>query len=156
VDKSYVVKMGPGAIAGALMLLERELGALLPERKTLSIFNCYQRAVKKYLDHQAAIEALPACNFDIKSLILAAFCHLPMEDIEDIEKWFKTRVLATVEQVVLAIKKVVSKATLPAFITWREEDGSDTEKLYALQSGVYDPQLTVFVSRYWIKPDQST
>jgi hypothetical protein len=149
-DKSYIVKVGPGAIAGALMLLERELGALLPERKTLSVFNCYQRAVKIYSERQATSRALPPSNFDLKSLVSAAFCHLPVEDIQDIEKRFKTRVLGTVEQVVSAIKKTVSKATLPAFVSWREEDGSDTEKLYALQSGAYDTQLEEFVGRYWV------
>ncbi len=149
-DKSYIVRTGPGAVAGALMLLERELGALLPERKTLSVFNCYQRAVKIYGERQATTKALPPSNFDLKSLISAAFCHLPIEDIEDLEKRFKTRVLSTTEQVVSAIKKAVSKATLPAFVKWREEDGSDTEKLYALQSGAYDAQLEGFVARYWI------
>jgi len=149
-DKSYIVKVGPGAIAGALMLLERELGALLPERKTLSVFNCYQRAVKIYNERRTSSRALPPSNFDLKSLVSAAFCHLPVEDIEDIEKRFKTRLLGTTEQVVSAIKKTVSRAILPAFVSWREEDGSDTERLYALQSGVYDSQLEEFASRYWV------
>jgi hypothetical protein len=149
-DKSYIVKVGPGAIAGALMLLERELGALLPERKTLSVFNCYQRAVKIYNERHTSSRALPPSNFDLKSLVSAAFCHLPVEDIQDIEKRFKTRLLGTTEQVVSAIKKTVSRAILPAFISWREEDGSDTERLYALQSGVYDSQLEEFASRYWM------
>jgi hypothetical protein len=106
--------------------------------------------VKIYSERQATSRALPPSNFDLKSLVSAAFCHLPVEDIQDIEKRFKTRVLGTVEQVVSAIKKTVSKATLPAFVSWREEDGSDTEKLYALQSGAYDTQLEEFVGRYWV------
>lgn len=149
-DKAYITAVGPGAVAGALMLLERELGALLPERKTLSIFNCYQRAVKLYNEKQAEMSLQPASVFDVKSLVSAAFCHLPIEDIEDIEKRFKTRVLSTVEQAVSAIKKTVSRSILPAFVTWREEDGSDTEKLYSLQSGVYDSQLESFVVRYGV------
>jgi hypothetical protein len=147
-DKGFVVKIGPGAVAGALMMLERELGALLPERKTHSVFNCYQKAIKMWQDRQAAQAALPPCNFDLKSLVSAAFCHLPIEEIEDAEKRLKTRVLGTVEQVVSGIKKLVSRSTLPAFVTWREEDDSDTEKLYAIQSGVYDDQLGSFVRRY--------
>ena len=149
-DKSYVVKIGPGAVAGALMMLERELGALLPERKTHSIFNCYQKAIKMLQDRQASIAALPPCNFDVKSLVSAAFCHLPIEDIQEAENRLKSRVLGTTEQVVSAIKKLVSKSILPAFVTWRKEDDSDTEKLYALQAGVYDSQLEEFVNRYWI------
>jgi len=147
-DKSYMTRKGPGAVAGALMFLERELGALLPERKTHSVFNCYQKAVKTFQERTAATKALPSCNFDLKSLISAAFCHLSIEEIEDVKNRLKTRVLDTAEQVVSAIKKLVSRSTLPAFLTWREEDGSDTEKLYAIQSGIYDLQLGEFVRRY--------
>lgn len=143
-DKSYVVKVGPGAVAGALMLLERELGALLPERKTHSVFNCYQKAIKLFQEKST----LPPCNFDVKSLVLASFCHLPIDDIQDIENRLKSKVLTSSEQVVSAIKKLISKSNLPAFITWREEDGSDIEKLYAIQSGIYDNQLTSFIKRY--------
>lgn len=151
-NKSYVVKMGPGAVAGALMLLERELGALLSERKTLSIFNCYQKAVKMYTEKKNNISPV-LCNFDIKKLVSDGFCYSPEEDIEEIEKRFKTRVLATVEQVVSAIKKTVSKNILPSFIDWRGEDFSDTEKLYAIQNGIYDSQLESFISRYHLKDD---
>jgi len=147
-DRSYVAGVGPGAVAGALMLLERELGALLPERKTLSVFNCYQRAVKLYTEREAEKALLPPRVFDVKSLVFAAFCHLPIEEIEEVEKRFETRVLTTVEQGVSAIKKTVSRSVLPAFVQWREEDGSDTEKLYSLQSGEYDSQLENFVVRY--------
>ena len=150
-DKSYITKVGGGAVAGALMLLERELGALLPERKTLSVFNCYQRAVKLYNERRASTPLLPAANFDIKSLVSAAFCHLPMEDIQAIENRFKTKILSTTEQAVSAIKKTASKSILPAFVRWHEEDESDTERLYSLQSGAYDAQLEEFVSRYWLE-----
>lgn len=147
-DKAYITTVGPGAVAGALMLLERELGALLPERKTLSIFNCYQRAIKLYREREAQKAFLPASAFDVKSLVFAAFCHLPVEDIENIEKRFKTRVLGTTEQAISAIKKTVSRSILPAFVQWHEEDGSDTERMYSLQSGAYDSQLESFVVRY--------
>lgn len=149
-DKGYVVGVGSGAVAGALMLLERELGALLPERKTLSVFNCYQRAIKLYREERSTKALEPSTNFDIKTLVSAAFCHLSIEEIGDMENRFKTRFLGTVEQAVSAIKKTVSKSILPAFVHWREEDGSDTERLYSLQSGVYDSQLEEFVARYWV------
>jgi hypothetical protein len=154
-DKTFVGKIGPGAVAGALMLLERELGALLPERKTHSVFNCYQKAIKLYND-RAGRKALPAqSNFDAKSLIMAAFCNLPDEDIEDLVKRLETRVLGTTEQAVSAIKKMVSRSILPAFINYAEEDDSDTEKLYAIQSGKYDSQLGDFVSRYELNRQES-
>lgn len=150
-DKGYITRAGQGAVAGALMLLERELGALLPERKTLSIFNCYQRAVRLYNEKGLHADTKRHSNFDVKSLVLAAFCHLPIEEIESIEKRLETRVLSTTKQAVSAIKRTVSKSILPAFVHWREEDGSDTEKLYSLQSGIYDDQLEEFVVRYAVE-----
>ena len=147
-DKSYVVKAGPGAIAGALMLLERELGALLPERKTHSIFNCYQKAIKLFQEKQHPQPSILQQSFDIKSIVLATFYHLPQEDIDNVENRLKTRVLDTPEQVVSAIKKLVSKSSLPAFIVWQDKDNSDTERLYSLQSGDYDSQLTKFIKKY--------
>jgi len=147
-DKAYIARVGAGAVAGALMLLERELGALLPERKTLSVFNCYQRAVKLYGEKLSASESPQQGIFDVKNLTLAAFYHLPVEDITDIENRFKTKVLSTVEQAISAIKKTVSKSILPAFVRWSDEDGSDTERLYSLQAGCYDEQLESFVVKF--------
>ena len=147
-DKKYITTVGPGAVAGALMLLERELGALLPERKTYSVFNCYQKAIKMLAEKQTIAASLPQSIFDIKSLVGAAFCHLGEEEIEDAQKRLKTRDLSTVEQAVSCIKKMVSKSLLPSFINWAEKDDSDTERLYALQSGVYDDQIEKFVLRY--------
>ena len=147
-DKAYVGRMGAGAVAGALMLLERELGALLPERKTHSVFNCYQKAIKLYNEKVASRTTTVTSNFDAKSLIMAAFCNLPDQDIEDLVKRLETRVLSTMEQAVSGLKKMVSRSVLPAFINYAEEDNSDTEKLYSIQSGKYDAQLVEFVSRY--------
>ena len=149
-DKKFLVRVGSGAIAGALMFLERELGALLPERKTLSVFNCYQRAVKLYLERRGAATCPPRIHFDIKSLVLAAFCHLTVEEIETIENRLKTKDLVTPDQAILGLKKIASRAVLPAFIQWTSEDVSNTEKLYSLQAGTYDSQLEDFVSRYGI------
>lgn len=147
-DKTYIGRLGSGAVAGALMLLERELGALLPERKTHSVFNCYQKAIKLYNEKMASRASVVDSNFDAKSLVMAAFCNLPDQDIEDLVKRLETRVLSTTEQAISGIKKMVSRSILPAFINYAEEDNSDTEKLYSIQSGKYDSQLEEFVSRY--------
>lgn len=148
-DKSYVAGLGPGAVAGALMVLERELNYKLPERKTISMFNCYQRAIKLYNQRHSSKALAAPKEFDIKRFVSASFNYLTDKEMEDVEKRFKTRVLGTVEQAISAIKKVVSKSLLPSFIEWREEDGSDTEKLYSLQSGEYDAQLRDFLQNYY-------
>ena len=77
-----------------------------------------------------------------------AFCHLPQEEVEGVENRLKMKPLTTAEQVISAIKKLVSKSTLPAFVQWQEGDISDTERLYSFQAGVYDDQLREFVKRY--------
>jgi hypothetical protein len=141
-DKSYVSGIGSGAVAGALMVLERELCMLLPERETHSIFNCYQKALKLFQENPTK------SGFNIKSLVSMAFCHLPQEEVEGVENRLKMRPLTTAEQVISAIKKLVSKSTLPAFVQWQEGDISDTERLYSFQAGVYDDQLREFVKRY--------
>jgi hypothetical protein len=148
-DKSYIVEVGAGAVAGALMMLERELGALLPERKTHSVFNCYQKAIKLFQKKKSPLPLLsPQSSFDIKSLVLEAFGHLPKSEMDNVENRLKTRVLGTTEQVVSAIKKLVSKSTLPVFVQWQEGDISDTERLYSFQAGAYDDQLIEFVKKY--------
>lgn len=148
-DRSYVAGLGPGAVAGALMVLERELNYKLPERKTISMFNCYQRAIKLYNQRNSPKALATSKELDIKRFVSASFNYLTDKEMEDVEKRFKTRVLGTVEQAISAVKKVVSKSLLPSFIEWREEDGSDTEKLYSLQSGEYDTQLRNFLQNYY-------
>jgi hypothetical protein len=154
-NKSFVVKEGPGAIAGALMMLERELGEVLAERATHSVFNCYQKAIRLYKDRQAspATSERPAqipCNFDVKSLLLGAFSTLSVEDAAQLENRLKMRVLETPEQVVVGLKKVMSKSLLPTFLQWNEEDekSSEVQKLYSIQAGSYDSQILQFVQRY--------
>lgn len=147
-NKSRIVNMGPGAIAGALMLLERELGYILEERKTHSVFNCYQKAIRIYKDEKENSSTQTPCSFNVKSLLLEAFPTLPIEGIGDLENRLKTRPLHTHEQVIVALKKVISKSLLPSFITWREEERSDTQRLYAIQSGSYDEKFIQFLSKY--------
>jgi hypothetical protein len=146
-NKSTITEIGPGAIAGALMILERELGALLPERKTHSVFNCYQKAIKLYNEKSQVLKPTPN-NFNVKTLIREAFCTSTEEEIDKLIKRLETRVLDTKEQVVSGIKKMVSKSIIPAFISYDEEDNSDTKKLYSIQSGKYDLQLGDFVSKH--------
>lgn len=152
-NKSFVVKEGPGAIAGALMILERELGGVLAERATHSVFNCYQKAIRLYRDRQAGAGGRPTqipCNFDVKNLLLGAFSTLSVEDTTPLENRLKMKVLETPEQVVVGLKKVVSKSLLPTFLQWSEEDkeSSDVQKLYSIQAGSYDSQILQFVRRY--------
>lgn len=147
-DKSFITKQGPGAIAGALMFLERELGAPMEERKTLSVYNCYQRAVKLYVDTTHKLSPEIPCRFDLKMLVRDGFCAVPIADRGRLLNRLKTRNLTTLEQVISGIKRISSKNVLPTFISYAEEDDSDVSRVYAVQSGKYDSQIEEFVRRY--------
>lgn len=150
-NKSYIVGVGPGAVAGALMFLEREMGSLLPERETLSVYNCYQRAVKIFNENRHAKTLEIPCKFDVKTLVLEGFCSLGYKDRTEVQKRLETKFLGTVDQAVSGIKKLISKSTLPSFITWEEGADSDTKKLYGIQSGIYDEQISRFIKKYELK-----
>lgn len=142
-DRRYVRSVGQGAVAGALMYLERELGPLLPERKTLSVFNCYQRAARIYNEK---LSAQTPCIFDLKSLVSDGFANLSGDDITKLVKRLESKDLGSVEHMILSIKKVVSKSILPSFIAYEED--SDTQQLYAIQSGKYDQLIRNMCEKY--------
>ena len=151
-DKRYISKLGAGAIAGALMYLERELGQALEARKSLSVFNCYQKAIKLYQQKQLE-ESIPPTNqptngFDFKGLVLASFMHIPEEDCSSLIKRLETRDLSTAPQGISCLKKLISKKILPTAIKYDEEHVTDSAKLYAIQSGHYDDQLLELFSKY--------
>jgi hypothetical protein len=151
-DKRYISKLGAGAIAGALMYLERELGQTLEARKSLSVFNCYQKAIKLYQQKQLE-EATPPTNqptigFDFNSLVSASFVHISEEDCSSLIKRLETRDLSTAPQGISCLKKLISKKILPTAIKYDEEHATDSAKLYAIQSGHYDDQLLELFNRY--------
>lgn len=147
-DKKYISKLGAGAIAGALMYLERELGQTLEARKSLSVFNCYQKAIKLYQQSQLEEESKITMVFDLKGLVSGSFMHLPEEEVEGLIKRLETRALATVPQGISCLKKLISKKMLPTAIKYDEEHSTDTSRLYAIQSGYYDAELEDIFNRY--------
>ena len=148
-DKKHVSKLGAGAIAGALIYLERELGGALPERDSLSVFNCYQKAIKLYQQKDSdQLTTQPKFSIDHKALVSGCFAHLPLSDIEMLSKRLETRDLGTVEQAISCLKKLISKKILPTALEYDEEHVTETSKLYAIQSGYYDTQLEDMIRSY--------
>lgn len=147
-DKKLISTLGAGAIAGALMYLERELGSTLEARKSLSVFNCYQKAIKLYQQKQLEAESLPTNYFNFKALVSASFMHLSHDEVELLTKRLETRDLGTVEQAISCLKKLLSKRILPTAIKYDEEHVTDSARLYAIQAGYYDNQLTEILSRH--------
>lgn len=147
-DKKYISKLGAGAIAGALMYLERELGQTLEARKSLSVFNCYQKAIKLYQQKQFEEATQPTIGFDFNGLVSASFVHISEEDSNSLIKRLETRDLSTAPQGISCLKKLISKKMLPTVIKYDEEHVTDSAKLYAIQSGHYDNQLLELFKKY--------
>lgn len=139
-NKSHVVKLGAGAVAGALMILERELGGTLSERETMSVFNCYQKAIKLYKEKGST--TTPSQSYlDIEK---ALFMLFPSHAAQLTER-FKSKKITSPEGLVKEIKKAASKTILP-LVSWREENASETDKLYSIQSGGYDKELIEIIN----------
>ena len=149
-DKKLISTLGAGAIAGALMYLERELGHTLEARKSLSVFNCYQKAIKLYQQKQLDAQSLPTNYFNFKALVSGSFVHLSTDEMEQLVKRLETRDLATVEQGISCLKKLISKKILPTILKYDEEHSSDSARLYAVQAGHYDNQLTELFNRHML------
>lgn len=147
-DKKLISKLGAGAIAGALMYLERELGQTLEARKSLSVFNCYQKAIKLYQQKQLDSQNLPTNYFNFKALVSASFMHLQEDEAEQFIKRLETRDLGTVEQAISCLKKLLSKQILPTILKYDEEHATDSARLYAIQAGHYDNQLTEILNKH--------
>ena len=149
-DKKLISTLGAGAIAGALMYLERELGQTLEARKSLSVFNCYQKAIKLYQQKQLDAQSLPTNYFNFKALVSGSFAHLSTDESEQFTKRLESRDLATVEQGISCIKKLLSKKILPTAIEYDEEHETDSARLYAIQAGHYDNQLGEMFNRHML------
>lgn len=147
-DKKLISTIGAGAIAGALMYLERELGQTLEARKSLSVFNCYQKAIKLYQQKQLESMPLPTSNFDFKAIISAGFTNLSLDEVETLAKRFEGKDMDTSEQAISYLKKLLSKKILPTVIEYDEEHETDSAKLYAIQASHYDDQLEELFNRH--------
>ena len=149
-DKKLISTIGAGAIAGALMYLERELGQTLEARNSLSVFNCYQKAIKLYQQKQSKSALSSTGIFDFKTLVSDGFGHLSEEDAEVLIKRLETRRLSTEAEALSVIKKILSKKVLPTALEYDEEHASDSAKLYAIQAGNYDSQLTNLLKKHML------
>jgi hypothetical protein len=148
-DKKYMSSIGPGAVAGALIALEREIGVLQDGRETLSIFNCYQKAIRLYKEKQSGKVSsdFTTKQFDYKAIVEEAFPTLEQEDLDTMAKRLESGNYATIPQSISGIKKLLNKKVLPAF-AYEKDHKSSTSRLYALQDSVYDAQFEALIKKY--------
>lgn len=143
-NKKLISGMGPGAVAGALICLERELGSTLTsDRATLSVFNCYQKAIKFYQQKNLLTNQPPL--LDYRKLVGECFGNTSSVEKEKLISRLEKNQPTTPPSIIDMVKKSVSKEMLPAAVAYVEEHISESSRLYAIQSGYYDPQLASIV-----------
>jgi hypothetical protein len=146
-NKKLISGMGPGAVAGALICLERELGSTLTsDRATLSVFNCYQKAIKLYQQKNLLTNqpALPP-PLDYRGFVGRCFSNTSSVEKDKLTSRLEKNQPTTALSILDVVKKSVSKEMLPDAVTYDQEHSSDSSRLYALQSGHYDSQLICVV-----------
>lgn len=149
-DKKLVSRLGSGAVAGALMRIEKELDRTIEARESLSVFNCYQKAIKLYQQRHAD-ESVPAEVFDFGKFLSILFHDLSVEELEPLIQRFEGKGLNTPEKVLAHLKKIVSKKMLPTAFKYGEEHSTESSRLYAIQSGQYDDLLSKDLFRSSVK-----
>lgn len=122
-NSEFIRRKGGGSIAGALIALEARLGYSLQERKSLSIYNCYVKAVKLYKELNSTENTL--------SILEDKFLSLYDEkDHEQIRGLLKKPIL-DVSEAIKFIKRSSTTSLSPKFVT-------STQDLYSLQAGLFD------------------
>ncbi len=142
-NKDFVIGIGKGAVAGALMAIEGILGYQLEDRKTLSVYNCYQKAIKLLEDKEQTPDsiALPAPAIDFSPLVSYIFGNISEEAKNKITNGLgKLPKPYAPKQILSQLKIYFSADLLPKFIEITEETNS-LKLLPKLQGDHYDEQL---------------
>lgn len=116
--------MGPGAIAGALIALERHLGYEIPDKATLSSHNAYLKAVK-------LCKEIPPPTLDYAK-VAGLFSQKDQALI--LQKLSNTNPLYKPEDCLRFIKRVSTTELMPTIC-------KSTADLYSLQAGAYDQTI---------------
>lgn len=146
-DKEYVLAIGKGGPAGALMAIEEVLGHPLEERKILSVYNCYQRAIKILSEKLEE----PACPTHVAVIDFAELVRNIFGDIDNTSEGKIIRGLSNLpnphdpKQILSQIKIYFSADLLPRFIT-QDLKTNPLKLLPKLQGDSYDPQLIELIS----------
>ena len=144
-DKEYVLAIGKGGPAGALVAIEEVLGYRLEERKSLSVYNCYQRAIKILVDKIEQNITNPPTIVEVTdfvSLVRAVFGKVDFDSESKIVKGLSNLPNPRDPRQILSQLKIYFSADLlPRFIEITEETNR-LKLLPKLQSDFYDNQLT--------------
>ena len=144
-NRDFVLSIGKGAPAGALMAIEGILGYQLEDRKTLSTYNCYQKAIKLLAEKEeqgAVALTLQPSVANFSSLVNNIFGDISDEiKIKIINGLSKLPKPYTPKQILSQLKIYFSADLLPQFIEITPETNR-LKLLPKLQGDFYDNQLT--------------
>ena len=149
-NKDFVLSIGKGAPAGALMAIEGILGYQLEDRKTLSAYNCYQKAIKLLIDKE---DEGGSGGADL-SPSMANFSSLVSNIFGDIDEETKAKIINglsklpkphTSKQILSQLKIYFSADLLPKFIEITPETNR-LKLLPKLQGDFYNNQLTEVIT----------
>lgn len=149
-NKDYVLKIGKGGPAGALLAIEAILGYQLKERSSLSTFNCYQKAIKlleeKLTNDRNTIQVVTtSTNFSL----------LVFELFGDIDKYTYEKIVSglnrlptpyTKKSLLAQIKIYFSVDLIPRFINL-EKITNPLTLLPKLQGNTYDEALLSIIEK---------
>ena len=137
-----MIGIGKGAVAGALMAIEGILGYQLEDRKTLSVYNCYQKAIKLLEEKEQNADIAPlAPAIDFSPLVSYIFGNISDEAKNKITNGLgKLPKPYAPKQILSQLKIYFSADLLPKFIEITEET-NPLKLLPKLQGDYYDEQL---------------
>ena len=148
-NKDFVLSIGKGAPAGALMAIEGVLGYQLEDRKTLSAYNCYQKAIKLLEERdlgESAGLALKPSNANFSLLVNRVFGEISEETkIKIVNGLSKLPKPYSSKQILSQLKIYFSADLLPVFIKI-EKETNRLKLLPKLQGDFYDNQLTEIIT----------
>lgn len=143
-DKEYVLAIGKGGPAGALVAIEELLGHQLDDRKSLSVYNCYQKAIKMLQDKPEP--TTPARVVDFSNMIRAIFGEIDRDQEAKLVKGLSNLPNPfDPKQIISQLKIYFSADLLPRFIDITPETNR-LKLLPKLQSDFYDDQLTKVIT----------
>lgn len=151
-DKEYVLNIGKGGPCGALVAIESVLGYSLEERKTMSTYNCYQRAIKLLTDNLSQKDQLltneKTSNYDLREIVLDVFGYSSSETVDRLTKGLsRLSDPSDPTQILQQLKIYFSADLIPRFIDLNAIT-NPLSILPKLQGNFYDEKIIEIINSH--------
>lgn len=149
INRELVMSLGKGGPAGALQAIEEILGYKVKERGYLTVFNCYQKAVKQLMgdEEDANTSKDPGNSNDFDNLINTIFTDIDLPTYQKIKNGLDKLPRPLNEDSILSQLKIYFSIDLiPSFIVL-EEVANPLTLLPKLQGNNYDVLLRGIINK---------